>query len=381
MAKTEKTDSVYSVGDLTHFIKFLLEKNEVLSNVSVTGEISNLTKHSSGHVYFTLKDADAQLRCAMFKGVAMRYYRNLPQQGHQVTLRGAISLYAPRGEYQLIVSEIRQEGKGDLHEKFLALKEKLEKEGLFDPRHKKPLPTYPERLGIVTSPTGAALQDMLLTLERLWPHLAVMVAPAQVQGDGSAASVASALSLLDQHGKCDTIILARGGGSLEDLWTFNEEQVARAIFACNTPVISGVGHETDFTIADFVADKRASTPTAAAEMSVPDSAEFRERLNTMQRQLSRSLQHFIDFRRQWLDDYGRRMENAILSRIRDARHDLEKMELRLAAVDVRQVLSRGFTVTTHNGKRITQASALSSGDIIETFYLEGKTTSRIEKQD
>lgn len=393
--------SAISVSQFTLHIRQLLETDELLADVWVEGEISNLTQHSSGHIYFSLKDADAQVSCALFKGNAMRYMRNLPKHGEKIMARGRVSVYPPRGGYQLIVSEIQKSGKGDLHQQFLDLKEKLMAEGLFDPARKKPIPQIPKVIGIATSPTGAVIRDILNTLRRKYPHVKVLVILTAVQGPPAAESIVRSLQKLNQLPELDVIILARGGGSLEDLWCFNEEKVARAIAASRIPVISGVGHETDTTIADFVADLRASTPTAAAEAAVPDAEGIEDWLDDAAEQMAKSLTYFIDFRRQVLDDYSHRLETAIqggivqsrielnqieqrLSSLKDnqfrrVRHELELLQAQLESLNLRRVLERGFTITRANGKAITQADDLSAGESIETIYAFGKSTSTIDE--
>ncbi len=419
------TQQSYSVGTLTRYIKHRLESDPILQDVWVTGEVSNLTQHGSGHVYFSLKDDEAQISCAMFKPVAMQYLRRMPKHGSKVMVRGELSIYPPRGSYQLIVRELQLAGEGDLHQRFLALRDKLLAEGLFEQAYKKPLPRYPRVIGVVTSPTGAVIRDIIDTLKRRFPHVQVLLAPTTVQGDAGADAIVRSLAMLNQLPQLDVIILARGGGSLEDLWCFNEERVARAIFASEVPIISGVGHETDTTIADFVADVRAATPTAAAELAVPVATELRAGLVQAELQLSRNLRHFIEVRQQMLDDCQRQLESSLLhqlermrqqvdhlegqaiSRVQSAialkrqsidnhalqlgqttlsmidghRNTLDKMELQLQSFDFRSVLSRGFSLTTKGGKLVTDAADLQVGDRITTHYEKGKSISRIENHE
>lgn len=415
----------YSVGAITRYIKQRLEGDPVLQDVGVMGEVSNLTQHGSGHVYFTLKDEEAQLSCAMFKGVALRYQRRMPRHGARVQVRGELSVYPPRGSYQLIVRELELAGEGDLHQRFLALRDKLKAEGLFEAEHKQPIPRYPRKIGVATSPTGAVVRDILDTLRRRYPHVQVLLAPTVVQGEGGAESIMRSLALLNQVPDLDVILLARGGGSLEDLWCFNEERVARAIFASEVPVIVGVGHETDVTIADFVADLRAATPTAAAELAVPVAAEVLEGLIQAEQQLGRSLRHFIQVRQQMLDDYQRQMEGNLLHRLEAAqqqlgylegqlqrgalsaitlkrqsfgelqarleaamwaimeqkRNVLSMLELQLQHYDHRATLQRGFSITTRGGQPILDAETLSVGDTITTHFFKGKTVSEITQKE
>lgn len=263
-----------------------------MPNLWVSGEISNLAKPGSGHLYFSLKDADAQIRCAMFRG-ANRTLTFRPADGDQVLVQGRVSIYEPRGSYQLIVSQMEEAGEGLLRRKFEQLKAQLGAEGLFDESHKQPLPRLPGCIGVVTSPTGAAIRDILHILARRYPAARVIVYPTRVQGDGATEEITRAIHTAEARSECDVLIVARGGGSLEDLWCFNEEAVARAIFACDLPVVSGVGHEIDFSIADLVADVRAPTPSGAAELVVPDSSEIRRNIVTSTRALNLSMQRLL----------------------------------------------------------------------------------------
>jgi exodeoxyribonuclease VII large subunit len=280
--------SVYSVTELTRDIKLQLERT--FANLWVAGEISNLKQHTSGHYYFTLKDDQAQIPAVLFRG-STRHLRFRPQDGMAVLVWGHVTVYEPRGAYQIRVERMEPRGKGSLQLAFEQLKEKLGKEGLFEASRKRPIPLLPQRLGIVTSPSGAALRDLCRILHRRFPNLEVLVYPAQVQGDLAAAEITKGVQVLNRLAKenaFDVLIVTRGGGSLEDLWPFNEESVARAIATSAIPVMSAVGHEVDFTIADFVADVRAPTPSAAAEMVVRNKEEFRERLLALERRLSSS---------------------------------------------------------------------------------------------
>ena len=293
---------VYTVSRLNREAKAVLETG--FPPIWIEGEISNLSRPASGHVYFSLKDAQAQVRCAFFRqhqrllGIALK-------DGLHVLARARVSLYEGRGDYQLIIEYLEEAGEGALRRAFDALKQRLLQEGLFDVAHKKPLPRLPRRLGIITSPSGAVLHDILTTLRRRFPGIAVLVFPVPVQGEGAAEKIAKAIRLAGERGDCDALILARGGGSLEDLWAFNEEIVARAIYACPIPVVSGVGHETDFTIADMVADARAPTPTAAAEMLSPDQQEWLAQFARFEARLATGMQGRLRSRQQHLDWLGR----------------------------------------------------------------------------
>ncbi len=282
------------VGELVAFLRRLLESEPTLQDLWVRGEVSNLTTSSAGHTYFTLKDAQGQLRCVMFRG---RYGAHLLAHGALVSAHGAVKVYEARGELQFYVDMVQPEGLGLLHLEYERLKARLQEEGLFDPAHKRPLPRFPQHVGIVTSPTGAAFHDILHVLERRYPLVEVVFAPAPVQGDGAGDGIVAALGTLWQEPGIDVIIVGRGGGSLEELWAFNEEKVVRAIYNSPVPVITGIGHETDFTLSDFAADCRAPTPSAAAEVAVPDRAELLKRLDTDQRRARAALDGLLAQRR------------------------------------------------------------------------------------
>ncbi len=332
---------VYTVSRLNREARSLLEGSFPL--LWVEGEISNLSRPSSGHWYFTLKDEAAQVRCAMFRNRNMLIRFN-PENGTQVLLRARISLYEARGDYQIIAEHMEEAGDGALRRAFEVLKQRLQVEGLFNSEHKKPLPAFPRQIGVITSATGAAIRDILTTLQRRFPALPVIVYPVAVQGTGSAEQIAKMIAIAGQRHECDVLILARGGGSLEDLWSFNEEVVARAIYHCPLPIVTGIGHEIDFTIADFVADHRAPTPTAAAELITPNQFELRKRLQ----HLSTRLQHVQKSQLQrareklhWLSrhiqDPGRRVQDwsqrldETQSRLHTAlRHQLRHSQSRVA---------------------------------------------------
>jgi exodeoxyribonuclease VII large subunit len=280
-----------TVRELTARIRDALEMG--FPDVWVVGEVSNLSRHSSGHVFFTLKDGQAAIRCVVWKSAAVRLGRDIAD-GVEVEVRGHVGVFEKQGNYQIYVSSVRPRGVGALEVAFRQLKEKLEKEGLFDPGRKRPLPRFPRRVGVVTSPTGAAIRDIIHVLSRRWPAARIVLAPARVQGEGAAAEIARGIENLGRLGGVDVMIVGRGGGSIEDLWPFNEEIVARAIWASPVPVVSAVGHETDFSISDFVADVRAPTPSAAAEMVVPDRRELLASLAATQSRLARSLKYVVD---------------------------------------------------------------------------------------
>lgn len=316
---------VLAVSALNQAVARMLERNFPL--IWVSGEVSNFTRAASGHWYFTLKDHAAQVRAVMFKGRA-QHAGFTPREGDKVEVRTLVTLYAPRGDYQLNVETIRRAGVGDLHEAFLRLKEKLEKEGLFAASRKRPLPLFPRCVGVVTSPQAAALQDILTALRRRAPHVRVILYPAPVQGDGAAGKIAAAIRTASARAECDVLLVSRGGGSIEDLWAFNEEVVARAITACPVPIVAGVGHETDFTIADFAADLRAPTPTAAAELCVTPRDHWMTQLHEYAADLTRSLKRHLAQHHQSVDWMSRRLVSPA-SAIAHARLNLSIRQARL----------------------------------------------------
>ncbi|MDE2430547.1 MAG: exodeoxyribonuclease VII large subunit [Burkholderiales bacterium] len=298
------TPAVITVSALNQTVAQLLERNLPLTWVS--GEISNFTRAASGHWYFTLKDNAAQVRAVMFRGRA-QYADFQPREGDKVEVRALVTLYAPRGDYQLSVEAIRKAGVGNLYEAFLRLKAQLTQEGLFDATRKRPLPFFPRSIGIVTSPQAAALRDVLSALHRRAPHIRVILYPTPVQGEGAGNKIAQAIATASARQECDVLLVCRGGGSIEDLWAFNEEIVARTIAHCHMPVIAGIGHETDFTIADFAADMRAATPTAAAELAAGERDEWLQKIDRQRQLLRRAMQRHLSDKTQTLDWYARRL--------------------------------------------------------------------------
>lgn len=318
---------VYTVSRLNRETRFLL--SESFDRIWIEGEISNFSTPASGHLYFTLKDAEAQVRCAMFRPQA-RSLAFKPRNGSHVLAQAQVSLYEPRGDFQLIVESLEETGDGALLRAFEALKQRLAAEGLFNAARKLPLPALPRCIGIVTSPTGAAVRDVLSVLKRRFPAIPVIVFPTKVQGAEAKAEVVRALATADRSGLCDVLILARGGGSLEDLWTFNEESVARAVAACKTPVVTGIGHEIDFTIADFVADLRAPTPSAAAEAASPDAAEWMQRFRRLEARLRLSTDGILERWQARMVFLDRRLRQAHPEqRLRGQSQRLDELELRL----------------------------------------------------
>ncbi len=392
----------WTVADLTRHLRQLLESDETLQNIWVQGEISNLARPSSGHLYFTLKDSAASLRCVMWRSDVARLRLAL-QDGMAVEVHGGIRVYEPQGQYQLQADAIRPLGEGALYQEFLRLRAILEAEGLFDPERKRAIPELPRRIGIVTSPTGAALRDMLDTIRRRYPLAEVILAPSPVQGDEAPPGLVAALQNLNRAAHPDVILLARGGGSIEDLWAFNDERVVRAIVASQSPVITGVGHETDFTLADFAADLRAPTPTAAAELATPVTiidlqagltfstsrlGAAMQALFDQQRGLLDGLQSNLRFfsplrrvqtERQRLDDLSRRENAAQAHRLALETSQLKGLERRLSALNPLAVLSRGYAVVTHkrDDKIVSSASSVKAGDDLNVRVADGEFEARV----
>jgi len=421
---TEQLRKVLSVSELTWQVRALLEKQ--IGAVWVSGEITNLRAQSSGHIYFTLKDAAAQLSCVLF-GREKVAHRETLADGQKILAQGDVTVYEARGQYQLIVRAVELQGIGALQVAFEKLKQKLQAEGLFAPERKRPLPKYPQRIGLVTSPTGAAICDVLHVAQRRNPGLEIILAPCRVQGEGAAEEIAEAIKLLNEFGAVDLILVTRGGGSLEDLWVFNEEVVARAIFESQIPVVSAVGHEIDFTIADFVADVRAATPSAAAEIITEDvfaSRQFiaglvqrlarvhpRHQLNehwqrlddlhlVMTREVRRGWEErtiacknwtarlrqvrpaqLLKQRHEFLKMSRHRLKEACRARLKELKARLKTAESRLQLLGPEQVLSRGYSITLDaaTGKVLRRAKEAKPGQIIRTRLKEGELSSRVEK--
>ncbi|MBL8258969.1 MAG: exodeoxyribonuclease VII large subunit [Candidatus Competibacteraceae bacterium] len=323
------TRDLYSVSRLNREARALLEGQ--FPALWVEGEVSNLTRPASGHLYFSLKDARAQIRCALFQHRAL-LFRDCPRNGQQVLARGRVSLYEPRGDFQFIVDYVEEAGAGALRRAYDELRSRLEREGCFAPERKKPLPRFPRRIGVITSPSGAAIRDVLATLARRCPGVPVLVYPVAVQGEGAAHQIARAIERASRRRDCEVLLLVRGGGSLEDLQAFNDEIVARAIFGCAVPLVTGIGHETDVTIADFAADLRAATPTAAAQLAGPDRAEWLARVGLLEQRLDRAARRALDHRAQRLDELAGRLWRQHPSQpIRSRARDLVELNRRLRA--------------------------------------------------
>lgn len=393
---------IWKVSALTREIRRLLEEN--YPDVWVEGEISNLSRPASGHCYFTLKDEDAQINCVLWRWEAERLFFT-PEDGVQVRAHGSISVYPPRGQYQLKVDEMKPVGEGELHRAFEALKKKLGEEGLFDDAHKRTLPRIPRTVGVVTSGTGAALQDILTTLSRRFPLVRVQVLPTNVQGEGAYRDVVRAIRFFNQRSDPpDVLIVGRGGGSIEDLWAFNEEDVARAIFASAIPVVSAVGHETDESISDLVADRRAATPSMAAELVVPDHRDVRSFLTTRHRRIEGAVRTAIERRRQRIlrlveshrfrrpvdrvdqllqrvDELDTRIRRAVDQTLRGWRNRLQRSTDRLRVLDPHQPLQRGYAWITEGERPVRRAADLSIGDRIRLQFLDGSRGAVVDAEE
>ncbi len=398
-ARSLPEDQSLTVSEITALIKEALETG--FADVHVLGEISRFKRASSGHVYLTLKDENAVLSAVIWRGIAARLDFE-PEEGQEVVAHGSIDVYPPRGTYQLIVSRLEPRGVGALELAFRRLLEKLEKEGLFRAELKKPLPGFPRRIGIVTSPTGAAVRDIINVISRRYPPEELYLYPTRVQGARAASEIAAAIERLnEERPELDLLIVGRGGGSLEDLWAFNEEVVARAIYRSRIPVISAVGHEIDFSISDFVADVRAATPTEAGEIAVPDRGELLSRLDELRRRLAAAVRSFVTEGRrrlealisrpvlsrpqallmekaQRVDDAFERMQAAMDHRLEVRRQVLNGMGQRLGALSPLKVLERGYSITfPPDGKPLRTVEGLAAGDTIRTRLYRGVLTSRI----
>ena len=375
MGQLFETD-VYTVSELTAEIKGLLESG--FADVTVRGEISGLSRPRSGHVYLSLKDESSLMRAVLWKTAAQRLVFDLAD-GMAVEARGRLTLYAVRGEYQLDIRKIEPVGVGALELAFRRMFARLQAEGLFDEDRKRPLPRYPRRIVVVTSPTGAAVRDLLQVLGRRWRSAEILIVPAKVQGVGAAEEIAAAIALANQVVDADFLIVTRGGGSLEDLWAFNEEVVARAIVGSRLPVVSAVGHEVDVTIADFAADFRALTPSEAGERCVPDTNEVRDRLDHLAARLARGMQDSIRDARIGLEDLSERADRAFARLIESKRNRLARLAASLDALSPLKVLGRGYSLTfkTDGGLLVRSEKDVKSGDLIETRLGTGRIASRV----
>ncbi|AKL95301.1 exodeoxyribonuclease 7 large subunit [Clostridium aceticum] len=389
-----------SVSEITQYIKRLLTSDPILCNIHVEGEISNFKLHSSGHIYFTLKDPYSRIPCVMFKSNA-DHLKISPKDGMKVVIKGYISLYERDGQYQLYVQEMKSAGLGNLHIAFQQLKDSLQKEGLFDAKYKKTLPFIPQKIGIITSPTGAAIRDLLSIIKRRFPKVNLSIFPVLVQGDQAAASIVKAIELCNTYEDIEVIILGRGGGSIEELWAFNEEVVARAIFHSRIPIISAVGHETDFTIADFVADVRAQTPSAAAELVLPQWRDVMETLNVLERRLLFSMNtrlsqekqrletiknnYYFKYplnsvydQKQYIDQLYKNLNRAISQKIFLNKENLRNTVERLNSLNPLSIFSRGYAVVTDpQGKNIKSITEVQEDELIKIRLLDGSIMTKV----
>lgn len=385
--------TIYSVGQVNRYVRNMFTQDYILKKIYVKGEVSNCKYHPSGHIYFSLKDETGLLSCVMFagqrRGLAFRM-----KDGDRVVVGGAVDVYERDGRYQMYAREITLEGAGALYERFLALKAELEEMGMFAPEYKQPIPRFIQKLGVVTAPSGAAVQDIRNISLRRNPYLQIILYPALVQGDGAADSIVQGIRMLDGAG-VDTIIVGRGGGSIEDLWAFNEEKVARAIFECRTPIISAVGHETDFTIADFAADLRAPTPSAAAELAVDDFAQVMHILDNYRERFRRDMRERIEYQkvrleqyklrlkylspesrlrdnRQILADYDDALRSAMKNKLQQYRHRLGIYLERYQGMSPLVKLNQGYSfVADQDGRGISSVEQVKPGDRVEISVTDG----------
>ncbi len=398
----EETRRIITVSQLNEYIKAVIEGQPVLRSLFVKGEISNFTNHyKTGHFYFTLKDENSLIRCIMFKGFAEKL-KFVPENGMKIILHGKVSAYPKDGQYQLYADNMEPDGIGALYIAYEQLKAKLEKEGLFSPMYKKPLPKIPKRVGIITSPTGAAIRDIINILGRRFPYAEGILYPALVQGDGAPVQLIAGMKYFNSANNVDVIIIGRGGGSIEDLWAFNDEGLAREIFASKIPVISAVGHETDFTICDFVADRRAPTPSAAAELAVPETMELKQKILNIIGRMDMLIMHNIKNNRQKLNELaGKRVLNTPDYIVDDRRVQLMNLDARmengmkyslslkkevfarytskLEALNPMSVISRGYSaVFSDDGQLIKSVDQVDVGDVLNFKTVDGSVSAEVK---
>lgn len=399
--REQMADKILSVSEINEYIKGMLDGDKLLSRVYIRGELSNYKIYPSGHHYFTMKDEGGAIKCVMFKSSSAKL-KFRPENGMKVIAFGRVTVYPRDGAYQLYCTELTPDGLGDLHLAFEQLKEKLYKEGLFDPSHKKPLPKYPQTIAIITSSAGAAVRDMLRILGKRYPLTKAVILPVRVQGTEAPAEIVGAIRYCNRHHIGDLIITGRGGGSIEDLWAFNDERVARAIYESQIPVISAVGHEPDVTISDYVADLRAATPSNAAELAVPDMADLNIRLNEAQNAMSRALQkktqlyrrsldalagsralqdptNYLADRQMQLDHLQTCLASAMDRRLNNKKRDFIRLTATLDALSPLKVLGRGYSVTkTSRGSIVKSVADVAPGDKLEIDLTDGKLDCRVE---
>ncbi len=391
-----------TVSDVSRYLRELMDSDDILRDIWVRGEISNLSRPSSGHIYFTLKDSNSALKCVVWKTTAIRL-PILLQSGMAIEAHGGISVYERDGQYQLYIDSVRMSGEGELYREFMRLKAKLEAEGLFDPDQKRALPEMPAHIGVITSPTGAALQDILNTLRRRYPLAEVTLAAAAVQGEEAPPALVKAIERLNRDRSVDVIILARGGGSLEDLWAFNDERVVRAVAASEIPIVTGVGHEVDFTLCDFAADLRAPTPTAAAELSTPDREDLRAELEALKSRLGFALERDVMYfwadlleikhklsqlspmwlvrnDRQRLDEMVKRMQTATHNQLKLRRGSVSASTGKLTTLNPYAVLQRGYAIVSdHQGKVVSNVGQVKKFDQIHIRLADGTIKSTVDE--
>ena len=393
-------DMAITVSDLNQYIKTKIADDEYLNNILVKGEISNFKNHYTGHMYFTLKDEKSLIKCIMFKSYAQKL-NFMPKDGMKVFLFGGVSVFERDGIYQIYVKAMEEDGLGDLYTKYQELKNKLEEQGLFEQEHKMEIPLLPKVVGVLTSQTGSVIRDIINVSTRRNPNVVIRLLPVPVQGDGAAEKIAKGIEYMNRNKLADVLILARGGGSLEDLWPFNEEIVAHSIYNSEIPIISAVGHETDFTISDFVADLRAPTPSAAAELAVPDVYELQQKIVSYQNRLRMSLIKKVEVMKLKyeklmssfvfkeptrriqdnyikVDTYIKQMENLVETKYEKQRTKYSELVAKLDAYSPLKTLSRGYTITQKNGKVVKKQSELEKGDIVEIRFSDGQRNAIME---
>lgn len=388
-----------TVQELNKYIKNKIDNDEYLNNVYVKGEISNFKLHYSGHMYFTLKDESSLIKCVMFKSYTP-HLQFMPKDGMKVVILGTVSVFERDGQYQVYCKAMKQEGIGDLYEEYQKLKAKLEKEGLFDDSHKKKIPMFPKTIGVLTSSTGAVIRDIINVSTRRNPNVHIRLLPVPVQGQGAAEKIAEGIRKMNEEKLADVLIIGRGGGSLEDLWPFNEEIVARAIYDSDLPIISAVGHETDFTIADFVADLRAPTPSAAAELAVPNIEDVEYTIKTYQNRYRVALKRRVELmklryekcmtrrvfkeplqkineRAITLDILVKSIQNSIQNKLHKSKTSAVEIITKLDALSPLKTLARGFNIAEKNGKIITKKQDVNLGDEITLRFIDGNVVTKV----
>lgn len=395
----ENKNDYVTVTALTKYIKWKFEHDHHLEDIFVTGEISNFKHHSRGHFYFTLKDDGAAIGAMMFASSAMKV-KFEPKDGMKVFLRGRISVYEPSGTYQIVVSEMKSDGVGDLYLAYEQLKKELGELGLFDPAHKKPIPQIPKVIGVITSPTGAAIKDIINTITRRFPFCKVILYPALVQGEEAKNSIVEQIKLAEEQALCDVLIVGRGGGSIEDLWAFNEKIVAYAIYNCNIPIISAVGHEIDFTIADFVADKRAATPTAAAEIATPNKDVLKQNIIQIYGILNKNIKNFFDNYKLILGNLEKSLDNnspkttlihkreivdakfnslglMIKAILANKENSYKVLIEKLKALNPLQIMDKGYSIAKHNNEIVRSVKQVKENDLIDITLNDGSIKAKV----